>query len=141
MITDKENTFADRLRPVATGVVGDVVKVNHSHRNINLNCYVQVETDFDALTSYAFEFWAGPNADGSSARTIASSGAIALATLNADAGYRFTAGLGDLSTTEAYVGLKATLVGTAPAVGAITAGITEVGRSDLATRPSGFTGY
>jgi len=141
MITDKENTFADRVLVAATGVVGDVVKVSHTHRNINLNLYAQVETDFDNLTSLAFTFWAGPNADGTSSRTIASSGAIALATLNADSGYRFTAGLGDLATTEVYVGLSATLVGTAPSVGAITAGITEVGRSDLGARPSGFTGY
>lgn len=140
MLTDKENTFTEAGMPVATGVVGDVVKVTNTHRNINLNLYVQVQTAFNNLTSLAFEFWYGPNADGSSSTTIASSGAIALATLNAAAGYRFTAGLPDLPTGTIYIGLKATLVGTAPAAGAIAAGIAEVVTLDTATRPSGYTG-
>lgn len=141
MQTDRENTFANSILVAATGVVGDVVRVNNSHHNINLSCYVQVESVFNNLTSIAWEFWYGPNADGTGATVISNSGAIALATLNSTNGYRFTADLPDMPNTVTYVGLKATVVGTTPTLGRVTAGIAEVTRSDIAARPSGFTGY
>jgi hypothetical protein len=141
MQTDRENTFANSILVAATGVVGDVVKVNNSHKNINLNLYAQVQTAFNNLTSLAFEFWYGPNADGSGSTTIASSGAIPLATLNAAAGYRFTAALPDMPATTTYVGLRATPVGTPPTLGAIASGIAEVVTPDQGARPLGFTGY
>lgn len=141
MQTDRENTFANNILVAATGVVGDVVKLNQTHKNINLNLYVQVQTDFNNLTSIVWEFWYGPNADGTSSTAIATTAAIPLATLNADTGYRFTAGLPDMPTGTIYVGLRATVAGVAPTVGAVAAGIAEVVTADNGVRPAGFTGY
>lgn len=141
MQTDRENTFANSILVAATGVVGDVVRVNNSHHNINLSLYVQVESAFNNLTSIAWEFWYGPNADGTGSTIIGNSGAIALATLNAASGYRYRLGLPDMPATTTYVGLRATVVGTTPTLGRVTAGIAEVTTPDQGARPAGFTGY
>lgn len=140
MITDRENTFAERLLITATGVVGDVVKIGNRQRNPNLEAYLQVETDFNNLTSWQFRFVSSAAADLSSPNVIHDTGAVALATLNADGGYRAVAPMPGIPQTHNYVGWLATLVGTAPDAGAVTAGITEVATSETAARPTYFTG-
>lgn len=140
MITDRENTFCERLLVTADGVVGDVIKINNRQRNPNVELYVQVETDIDNATSMNFSFVSSAAADLSSPTVIATSGAIALATLNAAAGYRFTASLGAIPQAANYIGLTVDVVGTAPTAGAITAGIAEVAVSDFAERPTYHNG-
>lgn len=140
MITDRENTFCERLLVTVDGVVGDVIKVTNRMRSSRGELYVQVETDFDLATSIGWKFVSSAASDLSSPTTIADSGAIALATLNAAAGYRFTAGLPALPADAAYIGLVADVVGTEPTAGAVTAGIVETAVSDMATRPTYHTG-
>lgn len=140
MITDRENTFAERLLVAATGVVGDVVKIGNRQRNPELQAYLQVETDFNNLTSLQFRFVSSAAADLSSPNVIHDTGAVALATLNADTGYRTVAGFPAIPQAHNYVGWLATLVGTVPTLGAVTAGIAEVATDETAARPTYFTG-
>lgn len=140
MITDRENTFADKLLVTADGVVGDVVKVTNRMRTQRGELYVQVETAFNNATSIGWKFVSSATADLASPQTIGDSGAIALATLNAAAGYRYIVGLPALRSTDNYIGLIADVTGTAPAAGAVTAGYAEVAILDTAERPTYHTG-
>jgi hypothetical protein len=140
MITDRENMFCEKLLVTADGTVGDVIKVNNRQRKQNLDLFIQVETDINNATSIGWKFVSSASSDLSSPTTIADSGAIALATLNADSGYRYVAPLSAIPATHNYVGLVADVTGTAPDAGAVTAGIVETAVRDTDTRPTYYTG-
>jgi len=140
MITDRENLFSEKQVVIATGLGTDVVKVSAKMRADPHIMFVQVESAINNITSRKFEFLASAAADLSSPRVIADSGAIALATLNAAAGYRFSAAIGSLAVTENYLGIRYTDVGTAASTGAMTAGIVELLTSNPAERPAYYTG-
>lgn len=140
MFTDKENTFAERLTVTATGVVGDVVRVTNRHRNINLNAYLQVETAINNATSIQWRFVSSALPDLSSPNVIHDTGAVNLATLNAVSGYRAIAGVPTIPQSHLYLGWLATVVGTAPTLGGVTAGISEVVQREDDPRPAYFTG-
>lgn len=140
MITDRENLFSQKQVVTATSVGTDVIKVSAKMRADPHQFFVQVESAINNITSRKFQFVASAAADLSSPRVIADSGAIALATLNAAAGYRFAAAVGNLAPAENYLGIQYTDVGTAASTGAMTAGIVEVVESVPAERPAYFTG-
>lgn len=140
MITDRENTFADNLLVTATGVVGDVVKVGNRLRNPELQAYLQVETALNNLTSLQFKFVSSATSDLASPNVMYDSGAVALATLNAAAGYRAVAPMGPIPSTHLYVGWTQTLVGTAPAAGGLTAGVVEAAALETDSRATYYTG-
>jgi len=135
MLTDRENTFASRLPVTADGYVGDVILVSYLNKQANLEMYVQVEADFDALTSADFQFRSSAASTMSSPATLASSGPVVLATLNNDNGYRYTASLSNLPKGHNYVALyvDVTVVGTIT-TGLITGGIVEI----IATNSSDY---
>lgn len=140
MITDRENTFSDKQAITATGLGTDVILVTSKMRAEPHKLIAQVETAFNNLTSLAVSFEASANSDMSSSRVIAASGAVALATLNGANGYRFEAMIGSLAVAEKYLGVRYTVVGTAPTLGKVYAGIVELTESLPAERPPYYTG-
>jgi len=140
MITDRENMFCENLAVTASGTVGDVVKVTSRMRKQNLDLFIQNQSAINNATSFAWKFVSSAASDLSSPTTIADSGAIALATLNAAGGYRYVAPFSTIPLAHKYVGLVATLVGTAPTTGGITAGIVETAVLDTSERPTYYTG-
>lgn len=141
MITDRENTFAERLTVTATGVVGDVVKIGNRQRIPQLQAYLQVEVPINNATSIQWRFVSSAAADLSTPNVIYDTGAVALATLNATTGYRaVTPPTPAIPQAHNYVGWLATVVGTAPTLGGVTAGITEVAVAETDARPSYYTG-
>lgn len=140
MITDRENMFSDNQAVTVDGNATDVVKVTNRARNTRMRLYWQVRTNFNNLTSLKGTFVASAAANLSSPRTLLDSGAIALATLNAAAGYRFEGEMPDLLKTELYVGLIWDVVGTAPTLGNVDAGMAEAIETSVANQPTYFTG-
>ena len=140
MITDKENTFLDRVVITASGTVGDQVRINNRQRNPNLELYIQQEGTLNNATSIRLQIVSSAAADLSSPTTLLDTGVVALATWNATAGSRTTGRYPSIAPTHVYIGVIATLVGTAPTTGAFTAGIVETAIAETAARPAFYTG-
>jgi hypothetical protein len=141
MITDRENMFDVEAAVTATRNSTDVVLVPVRMRNTRMRWFWQVPTAFNNLTSLAGKLVASSTADlATSPRTLADSGAIALATLNTAGGYRFEQVLPDLLNAETYIGVVWTVVGTAPTLGKVTSGLVEAIATPVGQQPTYFTG-
>lgn len=140
MITDRENSFDIAAAVTATRNSTDVVKVPVRMRNTRMRWYWQVPVAFNNLTSLTATLVASAAADLSSPRTLATSGAVALATLNGANGYRFDAVLPDLLNAEQYIGVIWTVTGTAPTLGQVTSGLVEAVETAVGQQPAYFTG-
>jgi hypothetical protein len=82
---------------------------------------VQVVEAFNTLTSLTFALQVDDNASFSSPKTVATTGAVPLASLTA--GYYWNIDHVPIGTDERYVRLNYTVAGTAPTTGKVTAGI------------------
>ena len=130
MILDNQTLFSDAqaitadagstntidLAPIASGIVRDI------GAGIGIPLAIQVVEAFNNLTSLAVLVQVDDNTSFSSAKTVATTPAIALASLVA--GYRFNIDYVPRGTDERYMRLYYDITGTAPTTGKITAGIT-----------------
>lgn len=91
-------------------------------RGYEIPIRVQVVTAFNNLTSLSVAVQTDDNSGFSTAKTVAISQAIPLASLVA--GYVFEEVALIVGTNERYLRLNYTVVGTAPTLGAVTGGIT-----------------
>lgn len=87
----------------------------------NMPVLIQVTEDFDNLTSLTVTMQVDDNSSFSSPKTVASSGAVALADLVA--GKMIAPFNVPIGTDQQYVRLYYTVAGTAPTAGKITAGV------------------
>lgn len=141
MFNDRENTFDLSAAITATRNSTDVLLVPTRMRNTRMRWYWQVPVAFNNLTSLRGVLTASSAADLATApRTLLDSGAVALATLNAAAGYRFDAVMPDLLNAEKYIGVVWTVVGTAPTLGSVTSGLAEAVETAVAQQQPYFTG-
>lgn len=123
MIFDKENLFGEDQAITGTANSTNVVDLGVARdigKGVQVPLLVQVTEDFNNLTDLTVTIETDDNESFSSATTLASSGAIALADLVQ--GYQFPIQYMPLKT-ERYARVVYTVSGTAPTTGKITAGI------------------
>jgi hypothetical protein len=116
----------------ATGTVfgNSAALVRDVGRGYEIPLRVQVVQAFNNLTSLTVAVQCDDNSGFSSARTVATSQAVALASLAV--GYVFEEiPTFQVGTNERYVRLNYTVAGTAPTTGQITAGITLANQRSL----------
>lgn len=104
------------LSPISAGVRRDI------GAGSNVPLLIQVVEQFNNLTSLTVTVETDDNSAFSSPKTVMSSGAIPLASLVA--GYQFNIDNFPRGTDERFVQLRYTVVGTAPTLGRVTAGVT-----------------
>ena len=104
------------LSPISAGIVRDI------GAGSCVPLLIQVVEQFNNLTSLAVQIEVDDNSAFSSPKTVMSTGPIPLASLVA--GYQFNIDNFPRGTDERFVQLRYTVVGTAPTLGRITAGVT-----------------
>ncbi len=144
MYTDKENTMLDAVLVTASGVAGDVIRINNRQRIPMLGAYLQLQSALNNLTSLRLQLVSSALPDLSSPTVLLDTQVLTLAQWNAlvTAGNaRFKLNLvPEVAQTDNYLGIVATLVGTAPTTGLLTAGLSEIVTAENAARPAYFTG-
>lgn len=141
MYTDKENTMLDAVPVTASGVAGDVIRINNRQRIPQLGAYIQQQGTVNNATSIQLQLVSSALPDLSTPTVLLDTGTVTTAAWNATAGVRFKLNsIPEVNATHNYLGIVATLVGTAPTTGAFAAGLSEVVTADNAARPAYFTG-
>lgn len=143
MIIDRQSRFSDRQAITGTAASTDIIDLlktgtiqGHSAplkrdfgRSVMIPLLIQVVEAFNNCTSVQVEVQTCAAEDfGSGVKTVAQSVAVPLASLAA--GYRFLPDWTPRGVDERYMRLRYVVVGTAPTLGRITAGIVAAAQTN-----------